>query len=104
MKSTISLKIKQTEVPAQALMYLKKQTGHSLSILQEKLRNNDFIITLSYYEFESFDQINQMRTYLIEQKIAVDLYVNNRIVDPEIFRNIEQTHREIEEECETLPD
>lgn len=98
MEDTVSLKIKQTEVPAQVLMYLKKQTGHSLSALQEKIRSRDYLIILRHYRFTSLKTINHMREVLMDSNLSVELYEDGELVDSEYFKNLEETYREDEEE------
>ena len=102
MEDTVSLKIKQTEVPASVLMYLKKKTGSSLSEIKEKIKNKNYLIVLQHYRFKSLKTINQMRRDLMDFNLDVELFEDGALSDPAYFKNLEARYYEEEKELGLL--
>ncbi len=95
---TIGLKIKENEVSAKTLMYLKKETKLGLNELKNKIAKGDYIFLYEASNDKGLWKINSAKRELSKQGATVQLFLNDREEESVFFDNLEKRNREISAE------
>lgn len=98
MEDTVAIKLPVGDVPAKAAMQLKKMTGLSLTEIKQKSAEDDFLIVCDYTDDDGLKLMNRIRREMSKLGIKVRQFEDGEEESPELFDNIEQTHREINAE------
>jgi hypothetical protein len=97
-KDTIGLKLPVGDVPAKAVMLIKKLTGMPLSEIKQKAASDDYLILCDWLDDDGLRLMNRVRRELSKMGIKVRQYEHGKEISPKIFDNLEQTSREIDAE------
>lgn len=103
-ENVIGIKVFSGEVPAGALMLVKKLVGVAPSEAKRRISEGEYLFSCDYVEEGGISKINRLRRGLDLLGVGSKLYEDGEESTPELFENIERQFREIEEEVEAYPD
>lgn len=91
-------------MPAKVGMEIKKLTATSPSEVRLRAANDDFIFLCDYVDEDDLALINKMERMLEGNGIETRLFEDGIETTSELFNNLEDPNRSIDEECDLYPD
>jgi hypothetical protein len=97
-QNTFGLKLPVGDVPAKAVMLIKKLTGTPLSEIKQKVAAGDYLILRDRSDDDGLRLMNRVRRELSKMGIQARQFMYGEEFPTEMFDNLEQTSREIDAE------
>ncbi len=92
---TIGLKIKERDVDAKNLMFLKKEANLSVSDTKNRIANGDYILQYGFGDDKGLHHINILKRELAERGLTVLLFEDDKEQSSPLFDNLEELHKQI---------
>lgn len=96
-ENTLGMKFPVGDVSAKAAMAAKKLTGLSLGDIKAKAMNDEFIMLFDYLDDDSLKKMNRLKREMKKFGIEMRQFEDGIEKSQDLFDNIEQLHREIDE-------
>ena len=91
---TIGLKIKEKEVDAKNLMFLKEEAHQSFREIKNRIATGDYIVEYSFGDDKGLHHINVLKKELARRGLTVLLYEDDEEQESYLFDNLEESHRQ----------
>ena len=91
---TIGLKIKEREVDAKNLMFLKEEAHQSISEIKNRIATGDYIVEYGFGDDKGLHHINVLKKELARRGLTVLLYEDDEEQESYLFDNLEESHRQ----------
>ena len=91
---TIGLKIKEKEVDAKNLMFLKEEAHQSISEIRNRIATGDYIVEYGFGDDKGLHHINVLKKELARRGLTVLLYEDDEEQESYLFDNLEESHRQ----------
>lgn len=98
MDNTLGIKLPVGKITAQTAMLVKSETGLSLSDIQRRALDDEYIFVCSYTDDEGLFFINKLKRELAAKGVVARLFEDDEEESSELFDNMEDLHSFINEE------